>query len=198
MQIVLLVVLVAIGGCFLLDRLQAKPADVPKTVATRIAVCDVFDIFARSQRSKDMIDLFERQEKAINTEGKRRAKEIREVGEVLNEMKEGTEDYEKQFSKGRELSIKLRIWEESQTSALNRDRYLLTQAMYEEITKTIGIVAERRKIDIVLYQRKERISGGSNSELLDRIDRQKVLYSAKHVDITNAVLKHLSEAYKKP
>ncbi len=194
---ILLTLVLAVCGTLLLDRSLAQPdVAAPPAIkpATAIAVCDVEAVFEQSKRAGDLAEEFQKRGDAFRIQAQEKLGKIKEEQAVLAQWKgrEGSKDYERQFSKVQEMSIKLKVWEEVENMKIKRDRYNLTRELYGQIMDTIAVVAKKRGIQMVIYRSKGELKGGSVAELLQRIDSRKVLYNIPEADLTATVLTQLN------
>ena len=67
--------------------------------------------------------------------------------------------------------------------------------MYEQILKTIGDVARENGYAIVLYKESASQPSKNTPELLQQIERRKVLHCDESVDLTALVLGRLNTSY---
>ena len=77
-----------------------------------------------------------------------------------------------------------------------REHHRLTKEMYEEINKVIAAVARDRGVQVVFYAERESLQTRDTPELLQLIERRKVLYADPSVDMTEEVLTRANEGYR--
>ena len=76
-----------------------------------------------------------------------------------------------------------------------REHHRLTRDMYDEIRRMVAQVARDNGFQLILYREKEEQPTENTPELLQQIERRKVLYCDDEVDITAPVLTRLNQTY---
>ena len=194
-------VVIALIACSLLAinwALADSEQPAPKAAASvRVATCDVVEVFNDSKRAADLQKEFAKRNVEFRKQRELDEKAFLVAQAVLTELKEGTEDFENQLKKIQSLAIRFRLEREVEQIALDRDRYIRTRQLYNQVMETVAKVAKSRSIDIVLHQQRQELIGKNLQDLRERIENRKVIYSNKKVDLTSVVLKELNAAYKK-
>ena len=90
-----------------------------------------------------------------------------------------------------------KVWEEVQNGEIKRKRYVLTRQLHTEIVAAIAVEAKMRGMEIVLHQPLASEPDASLRDMLDRVRSPQVLYAAKSMDLTDAVLKMVNDRFKK-
>lgn len=191
---VLIVVGVALSAAVLSHSL-AQPA-VKTATPTRVAVCDVVEIFNNYQRAKDLTATLNDRRKGIQAENDDRGKKIDDKQEEMKALKQGSKEYEARFNELQRMVLEREAWLKFQETLAIREHHRLTVDMYEEIQKMITALAKERSIQIVLFRDPENITSQNTAELLRQIGMRKVLYSDGSVDMTEDTLRRLNEAYR--
>jgi len=162
-----------------------------------VAVCDITQLFNNYQRAKDLSGQFEQRRTTLRLENDNRGKELDKAKAELDGYKLGSEAYEKKFNEIQKLTLDRKSWLEYQETVVMRDHHRLTREMYDEVTKMIGRLAKDRNIRLVLFRERDQIESDNTPQLLNQIERRKVLYADDGIDITDQVLGRLNEAYQK-
>ncbi len=198
-SLLLLAVTVTVCGLLIIDRLEAQnKLGAGIAQPTRVGVCDVVTIFNKSLRAASLNDQFEARHTEFETQRETKAKRIEAARQALaDEVKPGTKDYETQLAKIRKMMIELKVWEEVQNAGIKRDRYVLTRQLHNEIVAAIEVEAKMRGMEIVLHQPLASAPDASLRDMLDRVRSPQVLYAAKSMDLTDAVLKMVNDRFKK-
>lgn len=171
---------------------QAPPAPP----ATRVAICDIVDVFNNYQRAKDLTSQLNERRDSIKAEADKRAKAIEALRMELEGLKQGSKEFEQRFNEVQRLTIERTAYLQFQDALAMRDHRNLTKEMYEEIMATVGAVAKERGYDIVLARENEPLNLENTQEMLRQIGSRKVLYGATSIDITEPVLGRLNQNYK--
>ena len=197
--ILLLAVVLTVCALLVIDRLEAQGGMGAKVAQpTRVGVCDVVTIFNKSLRAAALNKQFETLHVDLKAEREVKAKKIDAAQlSLADEVKPGTDDYEKKLAGIREMMIKLKVWEEVQNGEIKRKRYVLTRQLHTEIVAAIAVEAKMRGMEIVLHQPLASEPDASLRDMLDRVRSPQVLYAAKSMDLTDAVLKMVNDRFKK-
>jgi len=193
---ILLIAVSALCAVVVLNCLQAQPAaPVAKAAPTRVAICDVVEVFNTCKRTKALHAEFEARSKETRDKAEARGKQIENAQKgLIDDFKQGTPLYEKEVNRIQEEIIKLRVWEEVQAATMKRDRYVLTLALHRNILNAIKAEAKLRGIDLVVHDTTPPASDPSIRELFERIHSQTVLYYREELDLTATVLKRIDDA----
>lgn len=173
----------------------ARSGDKVSVGPTRVAVCDMLEIFSSYQRAKDFLAKLTQRRQEIQAESEKRAKAIESIQMELEGLKVGSSEYEQRLNEAQRLNFEHKAWLEHQDATVGREYYRLTKQMYEEVVQTVGQVAKDEGFQIVLYYQRVVLQSDNTTELLRQIERQKVIYSDEGLDITASVLSRLNEAY---
>jgi len=195
---ILLAVVSGVCATLVIDRLNAQPEPAAvQAAATRVAVCDVVAILGKYERVKDVRKTFEARVAEIEAQRKAKNKQIDSDRKFLrDEFEPGTPAYEKQLTKIREETIRLRVWEEMQAQANKREQYLTTLRLQKEVLAQVGVEAKARGIDIVLHNPLTPEPAGTRTAR-DPLRIHALLYATKETDLTEIVLKKLNDQYAK-
>lgn len=194
----LLMVIGALAAwAILLGSLGAQPRREIRAMPTRVAVCDIAEVFNNYKRAKDLTARLDARRQRIKNENKKRGKALDSLQMELESLKESSKKYEQTFNEIQRLSIERQAWLQFEDSLAVRDHHRLTKVMYEEILATVTMIAKAKGLDLVLY-REGKIPATQNiTELLRVVRARKILYSANTIDITEETLRRINEAYSK-
>jgi len=168
----------------------------PAGGATRVAVCDVVQVFNNYARANDLTETLNQKRQEIQAESQKRQQAVENLQQEMQGLLEGSEEYERRFGEIQRMSIDREAWMRHQEGTLMREHHRLTGEMYEEIVKTIEQIAKEGGIDVVLFRARGKIESQNTQQLLQQIEGRKVLYASDGVDLTDTVLTRLNEAYK--
>ncbi len=181
-------------AAFLIPSSAQAPAGA---AATRVAVCDVVAVFNDYQKAKDLSGQFDERAKQIQAEGEQRQKAVRTMQETLEALVPGSKEYESQLQQYDKLSVESTVWLEVQKKQIARERFLLTEQMYQEVLEAIAQIAKEGHFDLVFHRDSTEAPSKSNVELLNKIALRKCLYANPQVDLTQAVLTRVNQNYAK-
>jgi Skp family chaperone for outer membrane proteins len=193
----LLIAACLLGGVMVLrDSLaQSQPAATPPG-GTRIAVCDVQDVFANYERARDLLGKLNDDRQAAKTENDNRGKAIDALQAEMNSLKPGSPEYESRLSQLERMTIDRKVELQIREAALMRKHRNMTMDLYNEVLATIAKVAGEQGLNLVLYRDGELLETDETMELLAQIRSRKVLYCDGCIDITQTVLARLNDAYR--
>ncbi|HUS92270.1 MAG TPA: OmpH family outer membrane protein [Phycisphaerae bacterium] len=192
-----LVIVALLGGALLLTHSWAQPA---RPAGSTVGVCDLVEVFNNYQRAKDLTAQLNDRRQAIQAEGKKRSDAIDALRQELENYKKGTKKYQETAHQIQWLGLQAQGWLKYQDGLAMEEHRELTKEMYEEIRAMIAQVAKQRGISMVLQREPGDLETDNTAELLRQIYNHKVLYAAEDLEITEAVLLSLNQAYraKKP
>ena len=195
-QVLIVAAVLLLGGVLLMRHSSAQQADVTAG-PTSVAVCDIETIFRNYARATELLDRLNEERVRIKNEYEQRGQAVQALELELGALKEGSEEYEARLQEIQRLGIESNTYLQFSESLIRRKHHHLTEEMYHEILAGIAQMAQEREIDLVVY-RDEQVAQGSKDamELLTQIRNRKVLYSREGLDITQAVLERLNQAYR--
>jgi len=182
-----------LGGAMLWTHTSAQTA---APAATRIAICDLVDVFNNYQRAKDLTARLNERREAIKAESKKRSDAIDALRQELENYKKGTKKFKETLHQIQWQSLQAQGWLKYQDSLALEEHRDLTKEMYTEIKAMIAKVASQRGVTMVLQREPEELQTEDTTQLLRQIYGQKVLYHAEELDMTEAVLLALNQAYR--
>ncbi len=194
----LLMVIGALAAwAILLGNLGAQPRREIRVMPTRVAVCDIFEVFNNYKRTKDIAVKLDAHRQQIKNENIKRGKALDSLQLELDSLKESSKKYEETLNEIQRLSIERQAWLTFRASLAARDHHRLTKEMYEEALAMVATIAKAKGLDLVLFH-EGKIPPTQNSEDLRRaVQARKILYSADTIDITKETLRRINEAYSK-
>lgn len=196
-RLYLVVIAALLGGALLLGRSFAQE-HVAATVTrpSRVAVCDVVQVFNNYTRAKDLSAQLNESRDKVEAEGQKRQQAIQSMQLELEGLKEGSKEYEGRFNEIQRQTIEQNAWLQYQEALVMREHHRLTREMYDEIIQRITQLAKEKSIDIVLYRMRQEFRSENTRQLLQQIENRRVLYAADSTDLTDEVLAGLNEAYR--
>jgi len=195
---ILLPVVAAILGAFLLledSSAQPKGARAP---ATSVAVCDIMDLLDNYERAKDLIAGLKADRERIQQEGEAKKKKILEMNQQLDGLKSGSPAYRKLLSKMEQDRFYLEAWVKMQGGRGMREHHRLTKLLYADIRIAIEKVAKARGIHVVLSFAHRDTPTKTSVQLAQLMESRQVIWRDESVDLTEAVLTQLNKDYKAP
>lgn len=188
------------GALFLLAfglTFQALQAQVgPQAGPSRVAVCNIPEIFDKYIRAQQLTNELEERAKALQAENNRRIEKMRSLQTIAEGLGENSPERQKREEEIMQQMIEREVWRKMQEDLMMRDHLRLTEELYKDIKAAVARVAEARNIDIVL-QFDPRVPEARNSqEMVQMIQARKVLYVRDPLNITDPVLQDLNERHR--
>jgi Skp family chaperone for outer membrane proteins len=174
---------------------EAKQAPAPQA-ATRIAVCDIGQIFGHCRQAVDLNAELRNRRATRNAEDDKRTRAGEDLSLELQELKPGSAQYEARVEELEKMRIEHAGWRELQELQLRSWHLKMTKEVYGKIVAAVGLVAKEQGIQIVLDQEQQGFVSDEITGVLAEIARRKVLYSQPSADITETVLVRLNEEHR--
>lgn len=163
---------------------------------SRVAVCDITEIFAEYQRAKDLTEELSQKRNKFEAENTRRQKHLEALSEELGGYQPGSDKYNEVQDNLRRGIVEREVWARMEQQTILGEHLRLTKEMYEEIKTAIGEVAKQQNIDIVIQETDQPIEAQNAQQLIAQIHQRQVLYNAPTIDITEMVLLKVNESYR--
>lgn len=192
-HVTLLVLAVLAAGAGIFGSATAQVATSP--APTRVAVCDIEEVFGNYARATDLLAKLNQDREALRAENEQRGRAINAIQMELEGLKEDSQEYQDRFNEMQRLTIERQAWLQFKEAAALREHGRLTGAMYEEINRAIETVARECGYQIVLFNQRSDFRTPTR-DVLEQIRARKVLYSDPEIDITQMVLSRLNDAYR--
>jgi Skp family chaperone for outer membrane proteins len=190
-----LLAVTALCAAALVHQALAQPAG-PAPAATRIATCNVVQLFREYNKAKTITVELEQQKQQIEQAQRDAAQTIQRREALLNDQyRRGTDSYEQEWEKIQLMKMDAQRDYNLAMGKAVRKYQRATLEVYQDITRAVGTVAKAKGYDIVLYQDPETIQPGTPQEMLSQIQQKKILYSPDNADITAEVLVQLDRRY---
>jgi Skp family chaperone for outer membrane proteins len=163
---------------------------------TRVAVCDVISILRDYEKAKGVTAGLESLRDEIKEKDQQRQQEIESLQLELQSYRTDSEQFRQTRDKIERLAIERKAWLEYQKAVALREHHQQYREIYDEILNKVQQVAEQSGYDMVLFRSQQQLlPTQSTGQLLEEIERRKVLYSSARVDITPVVLESLNAEY---
>ncbi|MFP4107181.1 MAG: OmpH family outer membrane protein [Phycisphaerae bacterium] len=185
----------AVVGLFILNSASGQNAGRPAP-NTKVAVCDVVEVFNNYNRAKDLTQQLNDRREKIKSADSERAKKIERLQLEIEGLKKGGPKYQELMKEIERLSIERQIELQYEDTLALREHHRLTREMYREILGTVEALAKQRGYDIVVTRETEQVETKNTSELVRWIQSRKVIYHNDEVDLTQDVLGQLNRSYR--
>lgn len=195
-HLIIVVVIVAVSCLIGLTRLNAQNFGNKATGPTKVAVCNLGDLFSKYQRARDMLDKLEKKRQEFVAEGQKRIAVLENQTQQLGGYVEGKPEFKKLDEKIVSGTIELEVWKKMQQRSILTSHMAMTKVIYQQMRETIAEVAKERGIDLVIQFDPQKIEAKNAQEWQMMVKMRQVLYSDSQMDITAAVLQKLNETYQ--
>ena len=167
--------------------------------ADRVAICNPSVVFQGMDERKAIEDRMKGEHEKIKGDLGRRRAEVEEQRKLRDELKRGSAQYAEKnrifLQKAMEFQAAVKIAE----AEVARAEMENTRNLYDKIADACKEIAESRKIDLVLAERRpelpEEIEALKPEQLRQILSQRDVLYVSKVADITEAVVLLLNKKY---
>lgn len=195
-RLYLLVIAALVVGALLGSYSLAQSGGGRATGPSRVAVCDIVEVFNDYQRAKDLTAQLNQRREAIEQGAEQRGQNIEQKLQMLEALEEGSSQYEQLYQELQQLRFNREAWMKFQQDMATREHRKLTQEMYQEILDVIEQYAQENDVDAVLFRERRDVQANNTSELISKIAGRKVLYYDDDIDITQTILQQLNAAYR--
>ena len=122
--------------------------------ADRVAVCNPSIVFQGMDERKAIEDRMKGDVEKFKIEAARRRAEVEEIGKQRNELKPGSAQYNEKNKVLMQKAIEFRAWVQVNEAEIMRAEMENTRYLYDKIAEACKEIAESRKIDLVLAERR--------------------------------------------
>ena len=180
--------------------LLASPFARAQDVAVRMAVCNPGKVFDGMDEKRALEEKMKNERDKINLEVSRRRAEVEEIKKQLSELKPDTPIYKEKSQLLLQKAIDFEVWARLTEAEMARAEKETIKSLFEKIREATKEVAESKKIDLVLSERRPDLSDNATAKLTpdqlrQMINASDVLYSTTKADITDAVILVLNKKY---
>jgi Skp family chaperone for outer membrane proteins len=164
----------------------------------KVGVIDLLKASEKYVKTADLEDEFDALRQQFKEERQRRQEEIERMVRALEEQfKPDTPDYE---TREKELLVKkaeFDLYSEREETALQSRFSRSLKAIFDDIRRMAGVVAEERGLDLVLVADQRPTEEIVNPTAMRQyIAMQRVIYHHPRLDITDEVINRLNVGYK--
>jgi Skp family chaperone for outer membrane proteins len=176
----------------------ALPAIAQEVV--RVAVCNPSRVLDLIDERKAIESQVNQQREMLRVDGLRRKGSIEELQRQMKDVNPNSDLFKEKNEQLMKQAIEFDVWARLTEQSLQRAEKELIKSLYEKIREAVREVAETRKIDLVLTERRpdlspDRIEGMKPQEVSAAILNTDVLYSNPKADITNDVVLLLNKKF---
>ena len=180
-------IVVVVFGSFEYGRAKSKKDFVPP----KIGIVDTSMVHENTKKRVAFEDTIKAENQRILGELQMISKEVDLLSDDLKTRKYGSEDYmslmQQIMNKQAELQAQEKFYE--QQLLMKTQRW--TEELYVKILQAVEKVAKDNGLDMVFERDQIELPAASANELIISLKTHKLLYSAKHLDLTDEVLAEL-------
>jgi Skp family chaperone for outer membrane proteins len=167
--------------------------------ASKIAICNPSQVFLAMDERKAIEDRMKSEQEKTKIEFARRKAEVDEIKKQRDELKRGSAQYNEKNRVLMQKAVEFRTWVQLTEAEMMRAEMENTRTLYEKIADACKEIAEARKIDLVLAERRpelpEDIDQLKPEQVRQILSQRDVLYMNKTADITEAVILVLNKKH---
>lgn len=179
--------------------LLASPLAGAQEAAIKMAVCNPGKVFDGMDEKRAVEEKMKNDRDKINLEVSRRRAEVEEIKKQLSELKPDSVQYKEKSQLLLQKAIDFEVWARLTEAELARAEKETIKSLFEKIREATKEVADSKKIDLVLAERRPDLSANTEKltpdQLRQMINASDVLYSNEKADITGAVIMALNKKY---
>lgn len=190
--VALAVAAAALAGVAAFSRTSAQTPPMP--ASSTIGVVDVVKIFDNYERVRAFDLEMRTRSTEVQTQDDNLAKQIESMERKLSDLAPGSKEAEALVDQMMQLSVQRQTLTKMHEGRVTRDRYRLSEEVYQEMLKIIEAIAQERGLDMVFSG--DSFAVGAKLDVYRQIERKKVLFNRANLDLTKEVLERLNNAYK--
>ena len=157
---------------------------------TTIALLDIEEVFQNYKRYKAMLDDVRKDEQALDTFVRGKAKELNTMQVELRDYKPGTANYSQLEGRIAKLKADTTVETELKRKDFIIRRSKASHAAYLDITRTVARFAETNGINLVMAYDKREVDPTNPNQVLTEINRR-VIYQ-RSLNITKYIIEQLN------
>ena len=180
-------IIVIVFGSFEYGRAKSKKDFVPP----RIGIVDTSMIHENTKKRAVFEDTIQAENQKISAELQMISKEVELLNADLKTRKFGSEDYMSLMQQIMNKQANLQAQEKFYEQQLLMKTQRWTEELYVKILQAVEKVAKDNGLDMVFERDQIELPAASANELIMSLKMHKLLYSAKHLDLTDEVLAEL-------
>ncbi|MFI5378080.1 MAG: OmpH family outer membrane protein [Tepidisphaerales bacterium] len=168
----------------------------------RVAVCNVGKVFEQLDERKAQSERFQAERDGFRVQLQRRQAEIKDIQEQLNNLKPDSPAYNEKTQLLMQKVVDMEVWARLQEAEQARKEKEAIKRIYDKIAAACQVVAEQKKLDLVLAEHKPEIPNPSDPKISPdqvrlALSQTNVLYKNDKADVTQAVILQLNQDYLK-
>lgn len=169
--------------------------------AVRVAVCNPGKVWEKLDERTALESKLKSQQDQITGEAARRKQEVDDLKAQRDALKPESAQYQEKNKLWTEKTLEFEVWARLKQMELQRVQKEQIKALFQKIEEATREIAEEKKIDLVMAERRpeipENIDPLTADELRARLSQRDVLYRNKNADITELVILRVNEKYAK-
>lgn len=186
-----------IAGIYSYSAAQSTQGSSTQPAATRVAVCDIVEVFNNYAKADELSLQLETRRQKIQKDSEERTRQIEDLKAEIGALKPGSPQYTDRTEQLWRLQAEQEASQNAESAVIGNWHHEATKQMYDEIIDVVGQVAHQKGYDMVLFHSTEEVKSDTTPELLAQISRRTVLYSAEDLDVTADVIAQLNDEYHK-
>ena len=169
--------------------------------AIKVAVCNPGKVFESLDERKVIQEKMAGDRSRIQNEAKRRDDEVKQMKVERDALKPESAPYAEKTQLMMQKAVEFEVWARIQEQEMAKREKDQVKALYDKIAAACKVVAETKKLDLVLSERAPQIppdmSQLTPDQLRALLAQTDVLYKNEKADVTQAVIGQLNADYAK-
>ncbi len=169
--------------------------------AIKIAVCNPGKVFESLDERKTIQDRMKIERDRIQAEAKRRDEEVKQIRSERDALRPDSPQHAEKTQLMMQKAVEFEVWARLQEQEMARREKEQVKTLYDKIAAACKVVAEQKKIDLVLAERAPQIPPDMTQLTPDQLRallaQTDVLYKNEKADITQAVITQMNADFAK-
>jgi Skp family chaperone for outer membrane proteins len=171
-------------------------AQAPSGPASKIGVVEMVRVFNECDQWKAINAQLQQQGEAHQREVSKRQEEIAAKKAELAAYHPDTPEWTKCNEEVMKLQISAQVWAGLEKNRFETLKKMWVEKNYEHVTSAVAAEAKARGLELVIVRDEIEPDTDDSSRMFAQIINRKVVYYDPRLDITDAVLARLNEAFK--
>jgi Skp family chaperone for outer membrane proteins len=161
-----------------------------------VASVNIGQVFAESQRQKDLSAEMKGYEDRTQLELTTRRGKLDEMQAMLDAMDRNDPTFPEKYRNFVRLQIEFKNWFEMTQAEMGREAALWTTRIYDEINGAIAEMAKSQGYDVVLFHDEFNPRSNDPDGIREAINSRRVLYVSQAADLTAAAIEAMNTRYR--
>ena len=168
-----------------------------KDATPKIGVVNVTKVYDNYKKKRDLEDDLRAQREQKSRIIREKEKEIKRLSDEIKMLELGSEARKKRESELEKKQVGLQSFAQVTVGNMATQTRETMEQLYSEVARAVREYGRKNGFDLILKWENVEIRSKTMDELLYKINQRTVLFTADHIDITDAVISMLNTGYSK-